>query len=114
MLDLIITGDRVVTPHGVVKADIGVRDGRIVQVAEGGSLDAADAHRIIDARGKIVMPGGIDPHVHCSWPTPSPDGGEDLLSGPPRQVSRGGAAWRHHQPDRLRGVAAWRDHCGGD
>lgn len=105
MLDLIITGDRVVTPHGVVKADIGVRDGRIVQVAEGGSLDTADAHRIIDAREKIVMPGGIDPHVHCSWPTPSPDGGEDLLSGPPRQVSR---AALHGGTTSLIDFVVWR------
>jgi dihydropyrimidinase len=86
MLDLIITGDRVVTPHGVHALDIGVLDGRIVTLAEHGTLGEAAA--VIDASDCIVMPGGIDPHIHCSWPIPSPDGGEHLLTDPPAVVSR--------------------------
>ena len=86
MYDLIMRGDRVVTPHGVTKADLGVRDGRIAAVAESGTL--GDAAREIDASGKIVIPGGIDPHVHCAWHIPAIEGGEAQLTGPPAQVSR--------------------------
>ena len=38
--------------------------------------------RLIDARGKIVMPGGIDPHVHCNWLSPLPDGTPAYTTGP--------------------------------
>lgn len=87
MFELVVRGDRVVTPHGVGRFDIGIREGRIAAIAEPGGLDA-DGVRLIDATGKIVMPGGIDPHVHCSWPIPSRDGSSHILSGTPGEVSR--------------------------
>ena len=43
--------------------------------------------RLIDATGKIVMPGGIDPHVHCKWHLPNPDGSA-ALTDPPDVVGR--------------------------
>ncbi|MCB1739845.1 MAG: amidohydrolase family protein [Gammaproteobacteria bacterium] len=88
MLDLIVKGDRVVTPHGVAALDIGVKGGRIAVLAEPGALDAVGSLRTIDARGQVVMPGSIDPHVHCSWPIPAGDGKSHVLSGPPADVSR--------------------------
>ena len=88
MFDLIVTGDRVVTPHGVHALDIGVRDGRITTLADRNGLDPAAASRTIDAGDRIVMPGGIDPHVHCAWPIPSRDGTSHLLTDPPEIVSR--------------------------
>ena len=90
MFDLVLKGDRVVTPHGVGAFDIAVRGGRIAAMAEPGGLpdSTVGSARVVDARGKIVMPGGIDPHVHCAWPIPSRDGKSHLLSGPPAQVSR--------------------------
>jgi dihydropyrimidinase len=42
---------------------------------------------LIDATGKLVIPGGIDPHVHCAWHIPSPDGTSGLTA-PPEVVSR--------------------------
>ena len=88
MLDLVVKGDRVVTPHGVQALDIGVRDGRIVLLADPGALDSHDSARTIDAQGCIVMPGGVDPHVHCSWPMPSVDGSSHLLTESAAHVSR--------------------------
>ena len=86
MLDLVIRSDQVVTPHGVGAWDVAVQGERIVAVAEPGTL-TDDVARPIEATGKIVVPGGIDPHTHCKWPVPFP-GGETTLSAGPQQVSR--------------------------
>ncbi|MEM9970319.1 MAG: dihydropyrimidinase [Pseudomonadota bacterium] len=59
-MDLAITGGRVVTPDGIVEGDVGVAGGLIVSV--GTAVEAATAR--IDAAGKWVMPGGVDPHAH--------------------------------------------------
>ena len=58
MLDLLIRGGIVVTPEDVGERDVGVQDGAIVAVTWPGTLPA-DAGRVVDARGKIVLPGGI-------------------------------------------------------
>jgi dihydropyrimidinase len=60
-LDLVVRGGLVVTAAGESRADIGVAGGRIAQI--GGPMSAA---REIDATGKLVLPGGVDMHVHLS------------------------------------------------
>jgi dihydropyrimidinase len=62
--DLIIQGGTVATAADVVRADVGVSAGRIVAVAE--RLTGGD--RIIDAGGRLVLPGGIDAHCHLDQP----------------------------------------------
>lgn len=62
--DTIIKGGTVVTAADTFRADIGILDGRIAVLA--GDLD--DAGEIIDATGLLVMPGGIDSHVHLEQP----------------------------------------------
>jgi dihydropyrimidinase len=62
MLDLAIRGGTVVTASDTFRADVGVRDGRIVAVAE----RVEGAAREIDASGLLVLPGGIDSHVHIA------------------------------------------------
>ncbi|HZS93465.1 MAG TPA: amidohydrolase family protein [Chloroflexota bacterium] len=69
-VDLVIRGGRVVTPAADDVADIGIRDGKIVQL--GGDLSGADE---IDASGRLVLPGGIDMHVHL---TPVESGDDDV------------------------------------
>ena len=68
MLDLIIRGGDVVTPQGVAKGDVAIKGETIAAVAAPGTLKDSDAARLIDASRKIVMPGGIDPHVHMAHP----------------------------------------------
>ena len=82
MVDLVISGDRVVTPQGVGAFDIVIADGKIAAMAAKGSLPVPEGVRHIDATGKIVMPGGIDPHVHCKWHLPNPDGTAGLTEPP--------------------------------
>ncbi|WP_430912336.1 dihydropyrimidinase [Methylobacterium sp. sgz302541] len=60
--DLAIRGGTVATASDTFPAEIGIRDGRVVAVAE----RVADAARTIDARGLLVLPGGIDSHVHIA------------------------------------------------
>jgi dihydropyrimidinase len=86
MLDLIVAGGVAVMPGATAAADIGVAGERIVAIGAPGSLGAAG--RIVDAAGQIVIPGGVDPHIHCLSPIPFPGRNEDLLSAPPDQVSR--------------------------
>jgi dihydropyrimidinase len=62
--DLVVRGGTVVTPGRQEAADIGVRDGRIAQL--GGAMTG---QRELDARGLLVLPGGIDAHVHLVTPT---------------------------------------------
>ena len=61
--DLAVTGGTVVVPYaGMMRADIGVRDGRIAAIEDEIRRDQADD--IVDARGKIVLPGAVDGHFH--------------------------------------------------
>ena len=83
MLDLVVRGNQVVTPHGVGAWDIAIQGEKIVAIAAPGTLRESDAVRVIDATGKIVIPGGIDAHIHCKWPTPV-----GAFSAPPVDVSR--------------------------
>jgi dihydropyrimidinase len=69
-MDLVVRNGLVVTAGGESVADIGVRDGRIAQL--GGAMTGT---REIDAAGKLVLPGGVDMHVHLS---PVETGGESM------------------------------------
>lgn len=61
--DLAVTGGTVVIPFvGPLRADIGVRSGKVAALAEAISPSEADEH--VDARGKAVLPGGVDAHFH--------------------------------------------------
>lgn len=67
MLDLLITGGEVASSALVARLDVGVKDGTIAFLATPGTFDGTAA-RTIDAAGKIVVPGGVDAHVHFSMP----------------------------------------------
>lgn len=91
MLDLIIKGGQVVTPQAVGEMDVGIQGEKIAAVGWSGTL-AAEAGRVIDATGKIVIPGGIEPHAHIGIPVPSEWTGQpDIMTQPPQDASRAAA-----------------------
>lgn len=63
--DTIIRGGMVITAADRTLCDVGIRDGRIVALGEG----LGEALQVIDATGKLVLPGGIDAHVHIAQPS---------------------------------------------
>src|SRR5215475_15669164 len=84
--DLAIRGGTVVTASDTFRADVGVRGGRIVAVAE----SVAGALREIDASGLLVMPGGIDSHVHLAQPAlGGPKMADDFLTGTRSAIAGG-------------------------
>jgi urease subunit alpha len=76
--DLVITGAVVLDHWGVVKADVGVRDGRIVALGKAGNPDTMDGvhpdlvigpgTEVMSGNGRILTAGGIDCHVHFICP----------------------------------------------
>ena len=91
MFDLLIRGGLVVTPEDVGERDVGVQGGRIAAVAWPGTLPA-EAGRVVDARSKIVLPGGIEPHAHIAIPVPERWAGRpEVMTQPPEAASRAAA-----------------------
>jgi dihydropyrimidinase len=87
MFDIVIAGGLAVLPTGAEPADIGVAAGKIAAIGAPGSLGAIGAGRIVDASGQIVIPGGIDPHVHCRWPIVVPGTTQHQMTEGPARVS---------------------------
>ena len=78
VLDFVITSVMIIDHWGIVKADIGIKDGRIVGIGKAGNpdtMDGVDANMIIGAStevhggaGLIATAGGIDTHIHFICP----------------------------------------------
>jgi len=58
--DLVIRGGTIATASDVYKADIGVKDGKIAALG----TDLAKGEEEVSAKGKLVLPGGVDAHCH--------------------------------------------------
>jgi urease subunit alpha len=81
--DLVITGAVILDHWGVVKADVGIRDGRITAVGKAGNPDIMDgvhpdlvigpSTEIMGGNGLILTAGGIDCHVHLICPQLLPE-----------------------------------------
>jgi dihydropyrimidinase len=63
--DIIIRGGTVATASDTFSCDVGIKGGKIAALG----LDLGQAAEIVDATGKLVLPGGIDSHVHISQPS---------------------------------------------
>ncbi|MFM7332451.1 MAG: urease subunit alpha, partial [Brachymonas sp.] len=75
-VDTILTNALIIDHWGIVKADIGLKDGRIVKIGKGGNPDTqpgidiiiGPGTEVIACEGMIVTPGGIDTHIHFICP----------------------------------------------
>ena len=76
----VITGATLVDGSGrpARQSDVSFVDGKVLEVAESGSINTAHAHRVIDAEGLLLTPGWVDVHTHYDaqatwdpWMTPS-------------------------------------------
>ncbi len=77
-MSVLLKGGRVITATDDVVADVLVQDGRISLLGE--SLDVA-ADRTIDASGKYLLPGAVDPHTHLDMPFGGTTTIDDVESG---------------------------------
>jgi dihydropyrimidinase len=86
--DLAIVGGTVVTPDGTYRADIEINDGVITRVGE----PATTGSTVVDAKGMLVLPGGIDGHTHLNsaWPSMGERKPADDFSSGTRAAAAGG------------------------
>lgn len=77
-MDLVIKGGTVVTATESYMADVAVENGKIVAI---GKDLAVDAKKIVDATGKLVLPGAIDAHTHMAMPFGGTVSADSYLSG---------------------------------
>ena len=77
--DTIIKNGTVVTATDTYIADVAISDGKIEAV--GANLRAENASKIIDASGKLVLPGGIDVHTHLDMPFGGTTSADDFETG---------------------------------
>ncbi|MCK5302451.1 MAG: amidohydrolase family protein, partial [Candidatus Thorarchaeota archaeon] len=78
-MNLIIKNGTIVTASDTYTADVGVRKGKIVSVAQ--DLTTSPETQVIDAKGKYVFPGGIDVHVHLQLPFSGTISADDFENG---------------------------------
>ena len=78
VLDAVVTNAVILDHWGIVKADVGIRDGRIAAIGKAGNPDVMDGvtpgmtvgagTEVIAGEGMVLTPGGIDPHIHFICP----------------------------------------------
>lgn len=102
--DLVVVNGRVVTPGGVINGGVAIKDGRIVSVGADAAMPRAK--RRIDAKGKYVLPGIVDPEGHPGHSHP--------LELDARTESRAAAAagvttWGVMNPSPRFGAEPWKE-----
>lgn len=90
MKNFVISGGRAVTPQGERVCDIFVKSGRIAEIRpHKPGVKYPAGMEVIDARGKLVLPGIIDPHVHMQLPVGDIFSSDDFASGTRAAIAGG-------------------------
>src|SRR2546421_13015538 len=97
--DLVIRGGLVATATDAVVADLGIRGGRIATIDQGLPANGQE----IDARGLVVMPGGVDVHTHLDLDLGGISTADDFEAGPAGGAC-GGVATNSDQARREKGA----------
>lgn len=98
-MDLIIKNGTIITTSESIKADIAVKDGKIFAIGNGFCEDGA---KIVDASGKLVLPGAIDAHTHLAMPFGGTISADSYLSGT-RAAACGGVTTVFDYPMQRKG-----------
>ncbi len=77
--DTVIKNGTLVTATDTYASDIGIADGRIAAIAQ--ALPVENAGKVMDAAGRMVMPGGIDVHTHLDMPFGGTTSSDDFETG---------------------------------
>lgn len=77
-MDLLIKGGTVVTAKESYIADVAVNEGKIAAIGTGLNIDA---DKVVDATGKLVLPGALDVHTHMAMPFGGTVSADSYLSG---------------------------------
>jgi allantoinase len=93
-VDVVIAGGRIVSADAIVRADVAIAGEQVVGIAAPGALPRA--RETIDAKGKYVLPGAIDSHVH--FRAPGYDYKEDWQTGT-GGAARGGVTTIFEMPN---------------
>jgi dihydropyrimidinase len=99
-MDLIIKNGVIVSPTETYKADIGITEGKIVCIGQ--QLDEGSA-KVVDAQGKLVLPGAIDVHTHLAMPFGGTISADGYFSGT-RAAACGGVTTVFDYPLQRKGV----------
>ena len=83
--DLVVRGGTVVTGSDTMRADVGIRGGRIAAIA-----DRLDGAATLDAGGLLVLPGGVDTHCHIEQLRATGDADEETWESGSRACLAGG------------------------
>lgn len=98
-MDLIIKNGTIVTNSESYVADIAVKDGKIVGIGTNFSEDGA---QVVDAEGKLVLPGAIDAHTHLAMPFGGTVSADSYLAGT-RAAACGGVTTVFDYPMQRKG-----------
>src|SRR6266436_7338037 len=111
----LITNGRIVTATDDYRADILIEDERVTVI--GAKLEM-EADNVIDASGKLVIPGGIDPHTHMELPFGGTEASDDFLTGT-RAAAHGGTttiidfAVQYKGESLIQGIDNWHKKAEG-
>jgi dihydropyrimidinase len=84
--DLLISGGTIVTATDTMQADLAIRDGVVAAIGR----DLGPAKRVVEASGKLVLPGGIDSHAHIEQLSASGLMNADTFESATRAAAYGG------------------------
>ena len=79
MEEILITGATIVNADQAFEAEVCIKNGLVKEIAP--SVYGFAGSQVIDARGKYLIPGAIDPHVHLHLPSPAGYSCDDFISG---------------------------------
>jgi dihydropyrimidinase len=111
----LIKNGRIVTAVDDYHADVLIEDGTISLI---GKTLEIEADKVIDASGKLVIPGGIDPHTHMDLPFGGTSSSDDFFTGT-RAAAFGGTttiidfAVQNKGESMLKGVDTWHEKAQG-